>query len=106
MPRVRELMAGAGDVIVESNSVLGFLRPDFYGVVLDPRVADFKASALRYLERADALLVVGSGLEGANWAGVSRDLVEGIPQFRVGPPGYGSVEFSEYVAEVLHKSGK
>jgi hypothetical protein len=99
MPGVRALMEGAGDVIVESNSVMGFLRPDFYGMVIDPEVIDFKASARRYLERADGLVVVGAG--GANFEGM-----EGIRQFGVEAPGYGSVAFREHVAKVLHNLGK
>ena len=57
MPRLRALIAGAGNVIIESNSVLRFLRPDIFISVLDPTVADFKPSALRYLDRADAVVM-------------------------------------------------
>src|SRR6202042_364210 len=50
MPRLRALMAAAENVIIESNSVLRFLKPDVFISVLDPGVADFKPSALRYLD--------------------------------------------------------
>lgn len=43
--------------IIESNSLLGFLRPRLYLVVLDPTVEDFKESAARYLDRADAFVL-------------------------------------------------
>jgi hypothetical protein len=43
MPRVRALLAGAGNAIVESNSVLRFLQPDLSLSVLDPGISDFKA---------------------------------------------------------------
>src|SRR5579864_7123497 len=52
MPRIRTVIAQDENVILESNSVLRFLQPDLYAAVLDPGVADFKASALRYLDRA------------------------------------------------------
>src|SRR5580700_4154802 len=42
MPRVRELSTTSKNVILESNSVLKFLRPDLYLTVLDPSTADFK----------------------------------------------------------------
>jgi molybdopterin-guanine dinucleotide biosynthesis protein len=106
MPRVRALIAEAEDAIVESNSVLEFLQPDFYAVVVDPGVGDFKASALRYLERADALLVPKGGLRGGGWAGVPEGLVEGIRQFEIGAPEFGSEEFREFVAEELRRKGK
>ena len=47
MPRIRKELAGAGNAIVESNSILRFLRPDCFISVLDPGVRDFKESAKR-----------------------------------------------------------
>ncbi len=61
MPALRQALAGDQHVIIESNSVLEFLAPDLYLVVLDPGVQDFKESALRFLDRADAFIVVGQG---------------------------------------------
>jgi len=43
-------------VIVESNSLLQFLRPSLYIAVLDPAKEDFKDSARAALDRADALV--------------------------------------------------
>jgi len=43
-------------LIVESNSLLQFLRPSLYLVVLDPAKDDFKDSARVALDRADALV--------------------------------------------------
>jgi hypothetical protein len=83
--------------------VLRFLRPDFYASVLDPQVSDFKASALRYLDRADALLVPPGGLGAALWTGVSSGLVRRIPQFAVGPPAYGSHQLRTFVMEKLRE---
>src|SRR4030088_1737762 len=41
MPTLRLRIAQARNVIVESNSVMKFLRPDLYLTVLDPATADF-----------------------------------------------------------------
>ncbi len=57
MPRLRKLLAESENTIIESNSILRFLQPDLSLSVLDPTIADFKASALRYLDRTDALIV-------------------------------------------------
>ncbi len=82
MPRVRREIAAAANVLLESNSVLRFLRPDVYVAVLDPAVADFKASALRYLDRADALFVPeGRALGDAAWGGVSAGVYARKPVF-------------------------
>ena len=45
MPRIRKEIARAENVLIESNSILRFLRPDLYLSVLDPETADFKESA-------------------------------------------------------------
>lgn len=87
MPRIRREIASAENAIFESNSLLQFLRPDLYLVVLDHATADFKDSALRVLDRADALLLRSSSHELApHWRGVSLRLLEGKPQFLVTPP--------------------
>lgn len=88
MPRLREELARAENAILESNSVLEFLDPDLYLTVMDPRAADFKESASRFLERADAVLLSGDG-EPAGPAGAAR--------FRVEAPEYVTDELVQWV---------
>src|SRR5262245_300350 len=45
-------------VIVESNSLRRFIKPDVYLQVLDPNNPDFKSSAQEFFDLADAYLVV------------------------------------------------
>jgi hypothetical protein len=97
MPQIRVEIARACTVIFGSNSILGFLRPDLYATVLDPRIADFKASATQYLERADAILVAADVGGLSNWPDVSRE----IQRFRIAQPDYRSVEFAAFVARKL-----
>ncbi len=47
-------------VVLESNSLLQFLKPSLYFAVVDPAKEDFKDSARAVLDRADALVVRGS----------------------------------------------
>ena len=47
-------------LILESNSLLQFLRPSLYFAVIDPAREDFKDSARVALDRADALVLRGS----------------------------------------------
>jgi len=47
-------------LIVESNSLLQFLKPSLYLAVLDPAKEDFKDSARAALDRADALVLHGT----------------------------------------------
>ena len=88
MPRVRRLVAESPNVIVESNSILRFLKPDFCVMVLDGSVPDFKPTSLRFLDRADALVVTSDGA--LAWREVSPSLLRGKPRFFAPPPAYES----------------
>ena len=100
MPRIRRELEAAENAILESNSVMRFLRPDLYLTVLDGGTADFKDSARLYLDRADALVLTGSAVE-LRWEGVSGRLLEGKPRFLVGAPEYVSEELVGFVRRRL-----
>jgi hypothetical protein len=96
MPTIRRRIAEAENVIVESNSILKFMRPDIYLTVLDPAVEDFKKSAQEFMDRADAVIL--HDVDGSPaWRGVSLKVVEGRPMFRVRPPEYVTPEIVEFV---------
>jgi hypothetical protein len=99
MPRIRKELERAENAVIESNSILRFLRPDLYLSVLDPAVEDFKDSARLYLDRADAVLVPEGVLGRPEWKGVSLRLVEGTPVLAMRPPVYVSGEVVRFVAE-------
>ncbi|MGC1300267.1 MAG: hypothetical protein WA869_35010 [Alloacidobacterium sp.] len=102
MPRIRKELAGAENAIIESNSILQFLRPDLYLTVLDAGTADFKDSARLFLDRADAVLIRGTGVGlTPQWGGVSLKLIEGRPQFVVEPPDYMTEDVLRFVEEHL-----
>src|SRR5271157_1089087 len=72
MPRIRAILAKTENAIIESNSVLRFLKPDLYLTVLDPATADFKSSAQQFLDRADAVLLhADRDLNNPTWKQVS-----------------------------------
>lgn len=87
MPRIRKELDVAENAILESNSVMQFLRPDLYLTVLDAGTADFKDSARLFLDRADVVLARATDLE-PRWTGVSGVLIEGKPRFLIEPPEY------------------
>ncbi len=82
MPALRRVLERAADVILESNSVLQFVRPDVYLVVLDAANPDFKPTSQRYLDRADAFLV--SGVGPMRWPAIAPRLLTGRPVFTLG----------------------
>jgi molybdopterin-guanine dinucleotide biosynthesis protein len=97
MPRIRQLLTTAENVIVESNSILRFLQPDLSLSVLDPSIADFKPSALRYLDRVDALIVPEGAEFTPAWEGVSMRLLQSKRRFGFRPPVYCSAELIAFV---------
>ncbi len=102
MPRIRKELAAAENAIIESNSILGMLRPDLYLSVLDFSKADFKDSARLFLDRADALLVrAGADQLVPQWRGVSLKTAQGIPRFTIAPPEYMSDAAIAFVTERL-----
>jgi hypothetical protein len=102
MPSLRKQLAGAQDVILESNSVMKFMRPDLYLTVLDYGTADFKATAREYLDLASAVILHDAPEDALPvWSGVSLKLIQGKPVFRVRPPRYVSEEMVSFVRDAL-----
>jgi hypothetical protein len=90
MPRIEKELAASENAILESNSILEFLTPDLYLTVLDPAVEDFKNSARRFLDRADAVLISSTGE-------IHAPAADEKPRFWVPPPDYMSGELVDFV---------
>ena len=58
LPEIRRIFETSEHVIIESNSILQFFKPDVYVAVLDFGLKDFKQTSLVSLDRADALIVI------------------------------------------------
>ena len=107
MPAFRQRMESAGNVIIESNSVVKYLRPDLYLTVLDPATADFKDSAREFLDRADAVILhasVGTMAGTSTWQAVSLKPVADRPVFSITPPPYVTPEIVEFVRSNIQMS--
>lgn len=100
MPSIERKIASAENVIMESNSILQFLRPDLYLTVLDSATADFKVSAREFLGRADAIILHRQN-NAPVWDSVSLDAVAGRPCFIIEPPNYVTPEIVAFVRERL-----
>ncbi|MGA8867139.1 MAG: hypothetical protein WB510_09230 [Candidatus Sulfotelmatobacter sp.] len=104
MPALRERIEGWRNVILESNSVLRFLRPDLYLTVLDPTTEDFKNSAREFLDRADAVILHARRAGEFAWQGVSLRPVAERPVFRIAPPPYVTPQLVEFVQGAVRRS--
>jgi hypothetical protein len=104
MPRIRKILATTQNAIIESNSILRFMKPDLYLTVLDPATADFKTSAQTFLDRADAVLLHSGDTKQPAWKQVSLKPVIDRPTFAIQPPNYATPEVVEFVRTRLSLS--
>jgi hypothetical protein len=102
---IERKIAGAENVIMESNSIMRFMKPDLYLSVLDADKADFKVSANEFLDRADAVIIHESPIHESGaapkWDGVELERIAGKPTFSIHPPPYVTPEIAEFVRERL-----
>ena len=98
---IRKMIASSANVIVESNSILDLVKPDLFLMLLDFSCEDFKPSSLRFMDRADAFVVVDQGINAPLWKDVARGLWDSKPQFLVKPPVYVNAAVAEFVRDKL-----
>jgi hypothetical protein len=96
---VKNLVAAWPHTIVESNSILHFVRPDLYVPVLDFTIADMKDSARLFLNRADALVVVGEKAE-PPWQGIPGRWLH-KPAFAAVPPCWAGADLVNFIRSAL-----
>lgn len=88
LPTLKRRVAESENVIIESNSVVEHIRPDFYLMVLDPTLTDFKISAQKFLDRADTFLLP----QGTDWEAPPKR-----PVFRFRKPAYVTPELLDFI---------
>ena len=91
-------------VIIESNSIVEHVDPLLCLVVLDASQPDFKPSARRSLNLADALISVEAssvGTEGGGWPDLNSGLLGSKPSFRVSRPAFWNLALGEFVSARL-----
>lgn len=108
MPSIRQKLLTAENVIIESNSILKFIRPDLYISVLDYATPDFKQSAREYLDRADAVVLHEAATPGLDiaptWEDVSLRSLAQAKVFRVRPPKYVTPELVAFVRDRVFRT--
>ena len=108
MPDLRRILSESENVIVESNSIMRFVRPDIYLTVLDFETEDFKPSAQEFLDLASAVILHESAHDDSQirWQNVSMKPVAGKPRFYVCPPRYVTPEIVEFVRARLASAAR
>lgn len=99
IPRLKTLLVSAPNAIVESNTVLDYLEPDLFLLVLDSQAAAMKASAIRHQARADAFVVAAPDAFYPGSEAAPR------PTFAVARPSFQSEALTRFVAAKLQAPG-
>jgi hypothetical protein len=101
VPSLLDALAGDEHVIVESNTLLAFLKPAVFLMVIDELSRDVKASARRFLARADALVSVRPHLEPSARPATYLHIPEDKPVFPVSVGEWSNPELYRFVSERL-----
>jgi hypothetical protein len=106
MPLLQEQIRGSRNVIMESNSILKFMRPDLYLTVLDPGTKDFKNSAREFLQGASGVILHTRVSGRSDWQDVLLEKMRDRPVFPISPPQYVTPEIAEFVCRNLAKKNE
>jgi hypothetical protein len=98
---VQKILGQSENVIIESNSVVEFTQPEVFLMLLDFSCQDFKASSIRFMDRADAFVVIDRGINAPLWEEVARGMWDHKPQFLVKPPNYVTTALASFVRSRL-----
>jgi hypothetical protein len=86
MKELRPILQSSPFLIIESNSILRYIQPDIYVLVLRYDVEEFKDSARDTLSRAHAIVAVNYNSAPHAWKGVPAEALAGIPLFPTEDP--------------------
>ena len=101
LPALGEILESSENAIVESNSVLQFIKPDLYLVVLDLSVSDLKESSGRYMDSADAFVCIDRGVVAPSWKSAVAGRLAEKPRFPAVSPDYVSAELAQFIRKKL-----
>lgn len=95
LPQLRRILRTAENTIVESNSILRFLKPDLCLMVVDGSVNDFKETSLRFLDRASALVCTSPAP--LYWNSVPESLIAKKPVVLAPGPEFRSAQLIDLI---------
>jgi len=106
LPGLLEALEGDEHVIIESNSILAFLQPTVFLLVIGESGREVKASARQFLGRADAFVTVRPDLKPLIWPAISLQMLEGKPVFPLSPGDWSNPALCQFVRERLGPIGE
>jgi hypothetical protein len=101
LPILQQALSDAEYALVESNSILEFIHPSLYLMVLDSSRPDFKESARHFLQFADAFVTTSEPLVPEAWPGIDAESLHQKPLFRLSPRAFSSASLCRFVSRSL-----
>jgi hypothetical protein len=101
LPGLLKALEGDEHVIIESNSILAFLKPTVFLFVVDESRQELKASARQFLPHTDALVRVEHELKPPFWPRKSLQVLEDKPVFPVSAGEWSNPALCRFVRERL-----
>jgi hypothetical protein len=105
LPGLLEALAGDEHVMIESNSILAFLRPAAFLLVIGESGGELKASAQQFLPRADALVIMRRDLGLRAWPAIFLQMSEDKPVFLMSVGERSNPALCRFVGERLASEG-
>jgi hypothetical protein len=85
---VERIVEHGGHTVIESNRIVEWLEPDLYALALDSSNPDFKESARRLFDRADAYIARPRFLRHPRWPHLPLENFSRKPVYEFHPPSY------------------
>ena len=101
LPGLLEALDGDEHVIIESNSLLGFVKPAVFLMVISESERNIKASARQFFARADAFVAVRPDRGPHARPATSLQMPEGKPVFSVSLGDWPDPALCSFVGERL-----
>jgi hypothetical protein len=101
LPILQQALDQAEYALIESNSILEFVCPELYLMVLDSSRPDFKKSAREFLPFADAIVTPTESLVPEAWPGLDAEILHQKPLFRLSPESSSSAHLYRFVGQKL-----
>jgi hypothetical protein len=105
LPGLLEALEGDEHVIIESNSILAFLEPTVFLLVIGKSGRALKASARQFLGRADAFVTVRPDHKSRACPATSLQMLENKPVFPLSPGEWSSPALCRFVRDRLASPG-
>ncbi len=106
VPALFQAVENSANVILESNSILQFIKPSLFLMVLDSSQRDFKLAAQKALSSADALVAAGGKLHWNLWSEIDFQDAKQKPVFPMDLQHGPGLALCEFTRDAVNRAGE